>query len=121
LIPGKKYFVRSYAINSTGLVYGNTLEFTAGEVSSNKDVKNEGVSWKVYPNPADDQLNITFEEPIPMVEICVYGLNGYHIFNRSYKNISEIAINACDWPLGAYKIVLNGPEINQSKHILLQR
>ena len=118
----KKYFVRSYAINSTGLVYGNTLEFTAGEVSSIKDIKNEGISWRVYPNPADDQINITFEEPCPAVEVSIYSLNGYQIFNGSYKNMSEIAINVCDWPAGTFTIECKkGAKIKQTKRVNIQR
>ena len=119
LIPGKKYFVRSYAINSTGLVYGNTLEFTAGEVSSTKD--NTGVSWKIYPNPADDQINITFGEALPSAEITLYSMNGYQIYHRSYNSVSEILINSCDWPSGTYTIVLNGAKTKQTKQIIIQR
>jgi Secretion system C-terminal sorting domain len=120
LIPGKRYFVRSYAINSAGLVYGNTLEFTAGEVSRNVEIENEGVSWRAHPNPADDQIKITFEEPLPAFEIFVYTLNGYQIYNRSYKNMPEIAINTCDWPEGTYIIEWKGADIKQTKRVIIQ-
>ncbi|MBK7805487.1 MAG: hypothetical protein IPJ51_04195 [Saprospiraceae bacterium] len=86
LIPGKRYFVRSYAVNKAGISYGNTMEFIAGEVSSNKDIQYQSVGWKVYPNPADDQINITFEESLSSFEVFIYSLSGYQVFHNRYNN-----------------------------------
>jgi hypothetical protein len=121
LIPGKRYFVRSYAVNKAGMSYSITMEFISGEVSSNKDIQYKNVGWKINPNPADDQINITFEEPLPIVEVFIYSMNGYQVFHNRYNNQPEIKINASEWTSGTYTIVLKGPKIHQTKRIIVQR
>jgi uncharacterized protein (TIGR02145 family) len=47
LIPGTKYYVRGYALNSSGIAYGNELVFTAGENDFGEFTdKRDGKSYK---------------------------------------------------------------------------
>ncbi|MBK8053105.1 MAG: T9SS type A sorting domain-containing protein [Saprospiraceae bacterium] len=121
LVKGKTYFVRSYAVNKAGIAYGNTMEFKPGSVSSNKDLINEGVDWKIYPNPADDQISITLKETIPVVDVSVYSMSGHKIFIKRYNQIEEINIVSKDWPSGTYNIVLNGSNFRKTKKVVIQR
>jgi hypothetical protein len=121
LVKGKRYFVRSYAVNKAGTVYGNTMEFIAGSVSSIQDTKLSAIDWKVYPNPADDQISITLKESIPVVDISVYSITGHKVFQNRYRQTEEIKIAAGDWPAGTYTIVMNGSNIRKTKKVVIQR
>jgi hypothetical protein len=121
LVKGKRYFVRSYAVNKAGTAYGNTMEFIAGSVSSSLDTKLSAIDWKVYPNPADDQISITLKESIPVVDISVYSITGHKVFQNRYRQTEEIKIASGDWPAGTYTIVLNGSNIRQTKSVVIQR
>lgn len=121
LVKGKRYFVRSYAVNKAGTAYGNTIEFIAGSVSSSLDTKLNAIDWKVYPNPADDQIRIILKESIPVVDISVYSITGHKVFQNRYRQTEEIKIASGDWPAGTYTIVLNGSNIRQTKRAVIQR
>jgi hypothetical protein len=121
LVKGKRYFVRSYAVNKAGTAYGNTMEFIAGSVSSSQDTKLSGIDWKVYPNPADDQICITLKETIPVMDISVYSISGHIIFQKRYRQTAEINIASENWPPGTYTIVMNGSNIRKTKKVVIQR
>ncbi len=121
LVKGKRYFVRSYAVNKAGTAYGNTMEFIAGSVSSSVDTKLNAIDWKVYPNPADDQIRIILKESIPVIDISVYSISGHKIFEKRYRQAEEINIASEDWPAGTYTIVMNGSNIRQTKRVVIQR
>lgn len=60
LIPATKYYVRSYAINNSGISYGNTISFTTA-------------SYTLATLSAGPAFNITFSEAEIPGEIVTYG------------------------------------------------
>ena len=66
-------------------------------------------SAKIFPNPATDFINITFEEPITIDEVSLYDLQGRLIrnFSLSAKRLESIEINLAGLTVGVYLLQIN--------------
>ena len=62
---------------------------------------------KVYPNPADEILNINFEKEYDSVKLRVINLIGQNIFEMEFANTNIIQINTSEFIKGIYLLNLN--------------
>lgn len=119
LLPFKRYFIRSFAVNSVGVSFGNTLEIKTQEVNNSVELNAFNINFNLYPNPVDDKFNMTFDELIPLIDVHIYSLNGNCIFKRHYTSTKVVSVNASDFPSGIYTILLLGPGFQQSKQLIV--
>lgn len=101
LTPNTLYYVRSYATNSSGTCYGTQVTFTtSADVASALDNKVENRA-RIYPNPANDVLNISGAENNNVLEVFnALGKSCLRVKNRSQINIGGL-------PKGTYYIKIS--------------
>lgn len=73
-------------------------------ISSN-NISNEG--FRVYPNPAQQTLNIELEKSANSESVIIYNMMGHEIKHCILKE-SKININVSDWPAGMYFVKVEG-------------
>jgi ELWxxDGT repeat protein len=85
---------------SVGIVYNNSLYFTANYNSNGRELykvtdqtssisENHLRTFKVYPNPASDELNITTERPTSFV---LYNLTGKVVQSFAVNHQKEVSL-----------------------------
>jgi len=76
LLPNTTYFVRSYAVNSVGIQYGNQMSFATSALSIDE---NNNKNFNVYPNPTNDYIFVSNYEMNKVVIIItdVFGKELY--------------------------------------------
>lgn len=108
LTPNTKYYVRSYATNSAGTVYGNELIFTT---LSTGIPTQEASEVTIYPNPTTGI--VYFKNIDPKAKIEIYNLNGALVKRVEMKNNQ---INIKDLTTGTYIIkIITDDKINTIK------
>ncbi len=129
------------SIDSTGLVTAKangTVVVTASStdgsnVTATKNIsitnqssgvqKNDNLSrlFNVYPNPANDELNITFLFTNTKPEIELYDAKGLLIKNRQFNKINEqlYSLQLHDLPEGMYILSLNVNEMKQYQKVMV--
>jgi hypothetical protein len=60
LTPGTTYYARTFATNSAGTAYGNTVSFVASITTDVSDIKLFNNGFTFYPNPASSLTTFTF-------------------------------------------------------------
>jgi hypothetical protein len=73
----------------------------------------QAFSIKVYPNPSDGLINISFGKAITQTTLEVYNLMGQRIVNKALNDLKadeEIGIDLKSFPKGVYFLRTNGPE-----------
>jgi len=77
----------------------------------------------LFPNPASDILNITFEDPQQAGELIFYTTNGTEVMRRAHNpNVTGIIMNVQTMDAGAYVVqyVVDGQVIASDKIIIAQ-
>ena len=96
LTPNTKYYVRSYATNSAGTVYGNELFFTTLTTSAPTQ---EISDVTIYPNPTSGIVYLKGVGPKAKVEL--YDSNGAYLKQLELKGDQ---VNLCQYKAGVYFI-----------------
>lgn len=65
LTEGEAYYARSYATNTAGTSYGNSIAFTAEESSGTGMTDSDQATLRLYPNPALSFVRISCSNTIP--------------------------------------------------------
>jgi len=108
LTPNTKYYVRSYATNSAGTVYGNELFFTT---LSTGIPTHEVSEVTIYPNPTTGILH--FKNIDPKAKVEIYNLNGTLVQRVELVNNQ---VNIKELNAGTYVIkILSDDKINSIK------
>ncbi|MEA2042353.1 MAG: LamG-like jellyroll fold domain-containing protein [Bacteroidota bacterium] len=84
----------------------NTPSWVLLGSSSVNEVSNLNVN--IYPNPANEFVNINLSELNNISEIAVYDITGRKVFTSATLNQSVISINTSDFASGLYNVVLIG-------------
>jgi hypothetical protein len=126
LTEGETYFVRAFASNSAGTAYGNCISFVAGgPIGVNYEELKE-MEVKVYPNPANQHVTVTFAaEEAGVIIFTMFDLSGKNVLRKSFsavKGENSIHINVSDIKNGFYTFNIEG-EKNQYKmqKLLIER
>ncbi|MBE9467574.1 MAG: DUF333 domain-containing protein [Bacteroidetes bacterium] len=96
---------------SYGEVEDYTVNITASKNSSSSSMyaemlSNEDASFKIYPNPASDYVNISLPENSENVHVTIYNMTGSAIRNITIDSNSN-RINVSDIASGVYSIIIN--------------
>ncbi|HET8573708.1 MAG TPA: GEVED domain-containing protein [Edaphocola sp.] len=67
------------------------------------DVKGLAASLKVYPNPANDKLNISTLNQLQLQQLAIYNVLGAKVFSRSLQG-SQAQISIAALPAGIYQL-----------------
>jgi len=106
LLSLSTYYVRPYATNSVGTVYGTELSFTT---LVNSIANEEFAKILLYPNPVDDQLFIELpEELLSCHNIEIYDLFGKIVYTEFCNNRKTIEINTSQLSKGLYLVRIKG-------------
>jgi uncharacterized delta-60 repeat protein/uncharacterized repeat protein (TIGR01451 family) len=106
LFPNTTYYVRAYAINNIGIVYGNEVIFTTSVGTGfNLSLKN---NISIYPNPGNGSLTLTINSlNSEYVETRVLNSNGALVYNERINNFNgnyNESIDLSLLPKGFYTI-----------------
>jgi hypothetical protein len=95
------------------VVLGNTIQVTQAEVNAS--------DWRVFPNPANQWLNIQFlgdhagDERISLIDVT-----GKKLLDGSYKNFTSTRVDIQDIPSGAYVLSIQNEAYCWSKVIVIE-
>jgi len=104
-LPNQTYYYRLVATYNGNTIYSDTYEYTTGLLNvSNFDIKNKIV---IYPNPANDLVNIKTNFSEKVVSIEFYDVLGKIIFVEKIKNLSDIKIDVSNFEKGIYFLKVN--------------
>jgi hypothetical protein len=100
LTPNTTYYVRAYATNTAGTVYGNEVSFTTPMATSIKTISD--AELKVYPNPTSGILYVA--DSLKNTKFEVFNIAGERVKSG---NINDNIINLADLKTGIYLIIIN--------------
>ena len=105
-----------YAVDiDNGIIYKNT---TGELLSTNKVGVN--VVPKIYPNPATDKINVSFDEKAPKsFQITMVDVLGKKILSQTYENHSNISINTLNFYKGIYFLNIITNDGTTTKKIII--
>lgn len=84
--------------DESGTDAGFDIDYEAGYVGISQ---HEDLDLKLYPNPSNDYITISYPEPIQTVEI--FNTIGHKIYSETPQT-KEALLNICDLPSGIYMI-----------------
>ncbi|MFH6768148.1 YCF48-related protein [Gaetbulibacter aquiaggeris] len=117
-LPNQTYYYRLVATNNGNIIYSDTYQYTTGTLSLTYFDLEKEIS--IYPNPANDFVNIksNVSEKVEFIEF--YNALGQRIYYRNVFNISDIKINVSNFRKGLYFIKVNfeNTKVISSKLIL---
>lgn len=99
--------------NENTIIYSNPMElaYNAGDfgcdgIVSTTELVYQASSVKIFPNPANQFLNIEYDGKIKSIEVI--DLSGKIIYKTSVNNSALLKINTAFWENGLYLISING-------------
>ncbi|UTW61374.1 T9SS type A sorting domain-containing protein [bacterium SCSIO 12741] len=118
--PNTKYLVSMYR-SEPGANRSADAEamITATEESEVK----EPSSWKIYPNPAKDQVFIEWSDPSEETTIRVYNASGALVLQEAISIESGRAykLDVSSYPTGVYQVVSSSSAGTQTKQLIITK
>ena len=75
-------------------------------------------AFSIYPNPAKDILNITFEKELDKAEINIFDLDGKLLITKSIKNTNKTTINVGDFAPAIYTVYIKSDAFEGSQKLV---
>ena len=72
----------------------------------------------IYPNPAVDNVTISFGTTIENALVQIVSLDGAQVASQELFNTSEISINVASYPAGIYLVKVTAAEHTTVKKII---
>jgi hypothetical protein len=124
LTEGETYYARSFATNSAGTAYGNSISFIAQNTTGIVPADLSALDYSVYPNPASDHITLTIRaENSKAMVFTLYDLNGKVILQKELASLVQgenmIRVDLSDIESGSYICRLKGDENTNASRILL--
>jgi hypothetical protein len=90
LTPGTTYYARTYATNSAGTAYGNTVSFVASITTDVNDIKIFNRDFTIYPNPASSLTTFSFNvESAESIMLTIIDLKGKVVLTKDLGDLSQ--------------------------------
>ncbi len=99
--------------NGLGSIWKNGTGINTMKISENELIDN----IKVYPNPALNELNITFEKPVT-ADISLTDITGKQVYTNSLQE-KDIKISTTEFPKGIYILSIKTVNKNLTKKIII--
>lgn len=106
---------------------GNTFSLAVDNkaTSIDQDLPSKLLSWKLYPNPGQDFLNLAFETQKPAkLRVQIFDFQGRVLLQKDLENFTmsqDLRVSTASWPEGMYFVRLSEGAISLSKTWLKQR
>jgi hypothetical protein len=105
-----------YPVDS--LVYSDVLEFDvrgATGINTQADVR-----FRIYPNPADDQLFIESSELVQKFNLEIYNLTGQLVMNRTFQSTSYVDLDISGLTNGIYVLKVTTDKGIYNSRVIVQ-
>jgi hypothetical protein len=90
LTPGTTYYARTFATNSAGTAYGNTVSFVASVTTDVNDIKISDQEFTIYPNPASSLTTFRFQVGSPgSLTLNIIDMKGKIVLTKDLDNLSQ--------------------------------
>jgi flagellar hook assembly protein FlgD len=90
LTPGTTYYARTYATNSAGTAYGNTVSFVASITTDVNDIKLLNSDFTIYPNPASSLTTFSFKvESAESIMLTIIDMKGKVVLTKDLGDLSQ--------------------------------
>ncbi len=81
------------------------------------DQAEKNPALKIWPNPAGDQLNISFDAPQNEAVVRITDLGGQELYNRKLKN-NSITLDVGNYPPAMYIVHITGGVKNETGYFI---
>ena len=81
----------------------------------------ENNSIQIYPNPADNFVNIIFPEFTDNISISIYNITGQNIYSKKFETEKQILINTSNFQNGIYFFRFNSVNGSESKKVIISK
>ena len=117
-----RYYIRAYATNINGTVYGNQRNFMTLR-SSPKDDESTDSTLELYPNPVKSVLTIAFYlTENSNVNLSVYNVNGIKMYNEQFNDqscgVQKMQLNTSSFIEGLYIVVITTDQMVIKKNFI---
>lgn len=116
------YIVVVLIDNSNGSIV-NSFQKSVNESLSTTDFELAS-AVKIYPNPANDRFNVSFEASNANYDITVTDMLGRTVLSENYKNLSgnqNIEISTDQFSTGQYIVTIATGNASYSKHLVVNK
>ncbi len=96
------------------------LELWAINIEAPLLVTNNTSHFSVYPNPANDNLNIEFNEFIDNMEIRLINPLGQILLSEDYTNSKTMSLNCENIPAGYYTLNISSPGFSGTQPVIIK-
>lgn len=105
------------------VIYIDNINVTANLLTTNALKLVFKNNYNVFPNPANDKVNITFNDYAKFKVIYIQSIDGKIVYEEKLKsNIKNIVINSINFKEGVYFITLIGDEnLKETKKLIIER
>ena len=123
LTEGTTYYARTYATNSAGTAYGNSIEFTA-ESASGIDPKETNPMLSIYPNPTSGVTSFKMYSPSQeTVQLILFDLKGSIVHEHTLdaipgNNMVQLDLSFLEEGMYLCK-VRSGSDIRASERLMI--
>jgi hypothetical protein len=111
----------NYDIHTNNTVDGALVLTNAFAIATGIDqVQKNNASVSMYPNPANEVINISFATQPAEVTIAVYEMTG-RLLKSVTTNKNSTSLDVSDLKNGIYFVTLSGKELNTSRKIIINK
>jgi hypothetical protein len=90
LTPGTTYYARTFATNSAGTAYGNTVSFVASITTDVNDIKISDREFTIYPIPASSLTTFSFRLESPgNIKLTIIDMKGKPVLTKDLGDLSQ--------------------------------
>jgi hypothetical protein len=90
LTPGTTYYARTFATNSAGTAYGNTVSFVASITTDVNDIKILNRDFIIYPNPASSLTTFSIQVESPgSIILNIIDMKGKVVLNKDLGSMPQ--------------------------------
>ena len=120
LTPNTTYIARAFVETQNGQVaYSEEREFYTSNVTGLAEVKENELEFKLYPNPANEQVNVVFSNLDERAVLSVFDLQGRLVAKQEIaKGQKATRIDVSNLNSGMYYIKLQGVKTNKLEKLI---
>jgi hypothetical protein len=124
LTPGTTYYARTYATNSAGTAYGNTISFVASITTDVNDINVADREVTIYPNPASSLTTFSFKLESPgSIKLTIIDMKGKSVLTKDLGDMSQgenqVMLNLSLLQNGMYICQLTKGTIKVTKKLII--
>ena len=115
------YFTDDLGLNFQGFTSKDDWNFKTGTIAGPDIILNDkSVPYTIYPNPADNEFNIFFNEEVGKIQTRIANLSGVLLYTGNFDSIQEaISIDVSNFPSGIYTLSILNEAINYTEKLVV--